>query len=224
MVHAGGRASPAEATESVDAVKALMEAMIEMARAKESLKASDSCPSPTLGLGSCRPDERTRRRAMMKVKLDTEAASRAIADGSMPALMQDTLGRLQPEAAYFGPEDGIRTAFIVFDLKDPSELPPITEPLFSNLKATVEMFPVMDRDDLQKGCSSSARAGSRPSSARLPPRSGRPDLNRRPSGPQPDALPGCATPRSGRRESNPSLRAWKALVQPLHHARVCVRF
>jgi hypothetical protein len=26
--------------------------------------------------------------------------------------------------------------------------------------------------------------------------------------------------RSGRRESNPSLRAWKALVQPLHHARV----
>jgi len=36
-------------------------------------------------------------------------------------------------------------------LRDPSELPPISEPLFNNLGATVEMFPVMDRDDLQKG-------------------------------------------------------------------------
>jgi hypothetical protein len=98
-------------------------------------------------------------RTMMKVKLDTEAASRAIAEGSLPSLMQDTLGRLQPEAAYFGPEDGIRTAFIVFDLKDPSDLPPITEPLFSNLKATVEMFPVMDRDDLQKGLQQLGQSG-----------------------------------------------------------------
>ena len=90
-------------------------------------------------------------RMMMKVQLDTEAASRAIADGSMPNLMQQTLGQLQPEAAYFGPENGIRTAFIVFDLEDPSQLPPLTEPLYSQLKANIQMFPVMDRDDLQKG-------------------------------------------------------------------------
>ena len=90
-------------------------------------------------------------RMMMKVQMDTEAGSRAIADGSMPQLMQDTLRRLKPEAAYFGPENGIRTAFIVFDLQDPSQLPPISEPLFSKVKANVQMFPVMDRDDLQKG-------------------------------------------------------------------------
>jgi hypothetical protein len=90
-------------------------------------------------------------RMMMKVQLDTEAGSRAIADGSMPQLMQETLGRLQPEAAYFGPENGIRTAFIVFDLQDPSELPALSEPLFSTLKANIQMFPVMDREDLQKG-------------------------------------------------------------------------
>lgn len=90
-------------------------------------------------------------RMMMKVKMDTEAGSRAIQDGSLPQLMQETLGRLQPEAAYFGPEDGQRTAFIVFDLKDPSELPAISEPLFSKVNATIKMFPVMDREDLQKG-------------------------------------------------------------------------
>ena len=90
-------------------------------------------------------------RMMMKIKLDTEAGSRAIADGSLPQLMQETLGALRPEAAYFGPENGIRTAFIVFDLQDPSQLPALTEPLFSSLKATIETFPVMNQEDLQKG-------------------------------------------------------------------------
>jgi len=90
-------------------------------------------------------------RMMMKVQMDTEAASRAIADGSLPNVMQETLGRLRPEAAYFGPENGIRTAFIVFDLEDPSQLPALTEPLFSRFKANIQMFPVMNREDLQKG-------------------------------------------------------------------------
>jgi hypothetical protein len=90
-------------------------------------------------------------RMMMKVQMDTQAASQAVADGSLPQLMQDMMGRLQPESAYFGPEDGVRTAFIVFDLQDPSQLPSLTEPFFSKLKATVRMFPVMNREDLQKG-------------------------------------------------------------------------
>ncbi len=90
-------------------------------------------------------------RMMMKVQMDTEAASRAIADGSVGPLIEETFGKLKPEAAYFGPENGIRTAFVVFDLEDPSQLPPITEPLFSKLNAKIHMFPVMDREDLQKG-------------------------------------------------------------------------
>jgi hypothetical protein len=90
-------------------------------------------------------------RMMMKIQMDTEAGSRAIADGSLPQLMQETMGKLQPEAAYFGPDNGIRTAFVVFDLEDPSQLPPITEPLFRTMKANIQMFPVMNREDLQKG-------------------------------------------------------------------------
>ena len=90
-------------------------------------------------------------RTMMKIKIDTEAGSRKIADGTMPQLMAEVIGPLQPEAAYFAPEHGVRTAFIVFDLKDPSQLPPLTEPLFRELNATVEMFPVMNQEDLQKG-------------------------------------------------------------------------
>ncbi len=90
-------------------------------------------------------------RMMMKVQMDTEAGSKGLADGYMPQLLQEMMERLQPESAYFGPDDGVRTAFIVFDLKDPSQLPSITEPLFSKAKANIKMFPVMNREDLQKG-------------------------------------------------------------------------
>ena len=90
-------------------------------------------------------------RMMLKLKIDTEAGSRAIQDGSLPQLLQETMGKLQPEAAYFGPDGGTRTCFIVFDLEDPSQIPGISEPLFSKVKATIEMFPVMNQDDLQKG-------------------------------------------------------------------------
>ena len=90
-------------------------------------------------------------RMMMKVKIDTEAGSQSIQEGSMATLLQETLGKLRPEAAYFGPEDGVRTAFIVFDLADSSQLPSISEPMFRHLRANIQMFPVMNQEDLQKG-------------------------------------------------------------------------
>jgi hypothetical protein len=96
---------------------------------------------------------------MLKVKMDTEAGSEAIQDGSLPKLIQELTQRLQPEASYFGPDGGVRTAFFVFDLKDPSELPSISEPLFSKVKAKIEMFPVMNQDDLQKGLRQLGQSG-----------------------------------------------------------------
>jgi hypothetical protein len=88
---------------------------------------------------------------MLKAKMDTAMASKAIQEGRMPSVMQAAMEQLKPEAAYFGPEGGQRTAFIIFDMDDPSQLPVISEPLFSQLGATVEFFPVMDRNDLERG-------------------------------------------------------------------------
>lgn len=88
---------------------------------------------------------------LLKAQLDTEAANRAIADGSMPEAMGRVLDALQPEAAYFAPIDGKRTALLVFDLKDPSQIPVVSEPFFNVMNATVEFFPVMTRDDLTAG-------------------------------------------------------------------------
>lgn len=42
---------------------------------------------------------------------------------------------------------------MVFDMKDPSELPSIVEPFFMQMNAEVEITPVMDAKDLEKGLS-----------------------------------------------------------------------
>ncbi len=90
-------------------------------------------------------------RMAMKASMQTEAGSAAIQDGTMPQLIAKMLEDLKPEAAYFYPENGKRTAFIVFDMTDSSRLPVITEPLFSKLKAEVSFYPVMTADDVRTG-------------------------------------------------------------------------
>lgn len=90
-------------------------------------------------------------RTLLKITMDVVAANNGIMDGSLPKLMQTTMEKLKPEAAYFTAMDGCRTALIVFDLKDPSEMPGITEPFFMSMHAKVEISPVMNAEDLKKG-------------------------------------------------------------------------
>ena len=90
-------------------------------------------------------------RMLMRVQMDTTAGNSAIRDGSMGQSMQQVLQELQPEAAYFTATDGKRTAFIVFDLKDPSDMPVVAEPFFEGMNASVHMSPCMTPEDLQGG-------------------------------------------------------------------------
>ena len=90
-------------------------------------------------------------RTLLRATLNVEASNRAIIDGTLPKIMKDTADRLQPEATYFTTIDGCRACFMVFDLKDPSDIPSIAEVFFLNLNAKVEFTPVMNADDLQKG-------------------------------------------------------------------------
>jgi hypothetical protein len=70
--------------------------------------------------------------------------------------MEQTAARWQPEAMYFTTFDGKRTAFVVFDMPESSGLPPFAEPFFTELDAEVQVAPVMNGDDLQKGLSNLA--------------------------------------------------------------------
>jgi hypothetical protein len=88
---------------------------------------------------------------MIRVKIPVETGNRAVKDGTLPKTIMEALERLKPEAAYFLPEQGIRTAIMIVDLKDPSDIPAIAEPFFSRLNAAVEFLPVMNAEDLRKG-------------------------------------------------------------------------
>lgn len=92
-------------------------------------------------------------RVLLKAQLDTQTTNEASAGGEMPDALRQTMERIQPEAAYFGPEDGVRTAYFFFDLKDPSDIPVIAEPLFQTFRARLTWTPVMNQEDLQKGLS-----------------------------------------------------------------------
>lgn len=92
-------------------------------------------------------------RVLMKAEFDTEAGNRAIKDGRLPQVLGATLERLKPEAAYFTAINGHRGAYIVFDLNDPSDIPMIAEPLFTEMGAKIELTPVMSADDVQSGLS-----------------------------------------------------------------------
>ena len=90
-------------------------------------------------------------RVMAKITVPVESGSQAVKDGSMGKLIQAAAERWKPEAMYFGPSEGWRTAFMVFDMSDPSDMVPFAEPWFQELNADVEVIPVMSGDDVQKG-------------------------------------------------------------------------
>ncbi len=94
---------------------------------------------------------------LLKWESGLEATNEAIRSGRMEAINKTLAERTQPEAAYFGTENGRRTAYIFFDLADPALIPVIAEPLFREVSSKVEFIPVMNTDELQRGVAEAAQ-------------------------------------------------------------------
>jgi hypothetical protein len=90
---------------------------------------------------------------MARISMPVESGNQAVKDGTLGAVVQRTAERWKPEAMYFTTFNGERTAYLVFDLPDSSGIPSFAEPFFTELNASVELAPVMNGDDLQKGLS-----------------------------------------------------------------------
>jgi hypothetical protein len=99
------------------------------------------------------PGGENEMRMMIRIKIPVEAGNRAFKEGTLQRTIMQAIDRLKPESAYFCPEHGVRTAYMIADIKDSSEIPPIVEPFFSKLDAAVEIFPVMNAEDLKEGLS-----------------------------------------------------------------------
>ena len=90
-------------------------------------------------------------RMMLKVSMPTAASNAAFKDGSLGKALMGAVERLKPEAAYFFPEDGKRTALYVFDLQNEAQIPVVVEPLFHAVNANITLIPVMNADDVKQG-------------------------------------------------------------------------
>jgi hypothetical protein len=88
---------------------------------------------------------------MARITIPVGAGNQAISDGSIGTIMQGAAERWKPEAMYFTTFDAQRTAYMVFDMTDASDIPPFAEPFFSGFEAEVEIFPVMNSEELMKG-------------------------------------------------------------------------
>ena len=86
---------------------------------------------------------------MLRWTVPVEKGNAMIEDGSMGTVVEAVLEKTQPEAAYFLAENGERSGMVVFDMKEPADIPRIAEILFRGADAAVEFIPVMNGDDLK---------------------------------------------------------------------------
>jgi hypothetical protein len=93
-------------------------------------------------------------RTMVKFTIPTKGSNPIVEDGSIGQTMETLLGKLQPEAAYFGPIDGKRGGFIVINMEQESEVVTKLEPLWLELAAAVETYPAATADELSAGLQS----------------------------------------------------------------------
>ena len=88
-------------------------------------------------------------RMLLRVSIPTEAGNAAAKAGTLGSTIEKILADLKPEAVYFFADDaGQRSASIVFDMKETSQIPAIAEPWFLAFGATVSLRPVMNPQDL----------------------------------------------------------------------------
>ncbi len=87
-------------------------------------------------------------RFIVKVSMPVEAGNAQARQGFKS--LSEILDQIKPEAAYFYEDHGQRTALLIINMSDPSEIPGIAEPFFLALNASVEIHPAMTPADLQK--------------------------------------------------------------------------
>ena len=90
-------------------------------------------------------------RMLLRVTMPHAKFNAMVRDGSAGVKIQKILAEQKPEAAYFVEFGGKRTAMLVVNMKDSSEIPAYAEPWFLAFEADVEMHPAMNGEDLSKG-------------------------------------------------------------------------
>ena len=89
-------------------------------------------------------------RFIVTAEWDMDAGNDAARSGKLAETVQSIVEDLEPEAIYFMATHGQRSAVMVVNIDDASELPGIAEPWFLAFNAKIDARPAMVLEDLGK--------------------------------------------------------------------------
>ena len=89
-------------------------------------------------------------RFLITAEIPVEVGNAKARDGSLARDAAKIVAIQQAESAYFLVDNGTRTAVLVVNIDDPSDLPKIVEPWFLAFNAKLTARPAMVAEDLAK--------------------------------------------------------------------------
>ena len=89
-------------------------------------------------------------RFMLQAEFPHEPFNTFVRDGTVGPIIDRILDEIKPEAVYFTELDGLRTAVLIVEIQDASQLPALTEPFFLQFEADCRFRPVLSPADLQQ--------------------------------------------------------------------------
>jgi len=87
---------------------------------------------------------------LLTVEIPHEPFNSLVRSGKAGEIIGRILETIKPEAAYFTEDNGTRGGVFVVDVRNPSEVPAISEPFFLSFQADCKFRILMSPEDLQK--------------------------------------------------------------------------
>jgi hypothetical protein len=83
--------------------------------------------------------------------MPTEHGNKMLQDPNFPKKLEGLLNQIKPEAVYFAPVEGERGIYMIVNLPNADMIAGIVEPLWMTFNCKLDLTPVMELSDLQKG-------------------------------------------------------------------------